>query len=159
MMNAFISHSVGVQDQYILNLLADKCAQNGWQLVSDYYRSDMPDLHTSNLIQNSVVFLGLITTFGKTFTTNRVYADFDLAKKLNKPSILLVEQGARNRARFVDFPNTVLFNRDKMTPALNKVQQHIEVSKNQQNTNALAWVLGGFAVIALLDYLSDKKNS
>jgi hypothetical protein len=157
-MNAFISYSIGNQEQYILNLLAQKVAETGLTLVTSYDQTDWANPQTSNDIKNSALFIGLITRLGRLAKTGRVYSEFKLANLFSRPAILLIEDNVEVAPWINDYQNTIRFNRHYINQSIEEVKNRINNSSSQSNNNAAAWVLGGIAVLGLLALLSDKDN-
>lgn len=154
-MNAFISYSITQSDKYILNLLAKRLSDLGWNLVTGYGSSILIDSQTCTAIKNSALFIGLITNTVR-FGDTHVLSEFNYAVQHNKPSILLIEEGNNI---YSQYPNSIWFNRSNINRAIREVQKRIDETKMVPNSNpdAAAWLLGGIAVLALLAYLDNKK--
>ena|SRR5687767_15048026 len=158
-MNAFISYSMGENEQYILNLLAQKLGQTGFTLVTSYNQSTFDNFQAANDIRNSALFIGLITSTGPTSRTSRVYQEFKQANLHRKPSILLIEDTVGVDPWIGGYQNTVRFNRFYPDQAIEEVKNRIRSSQMPEaNSNAAAWVLGGLGVLALLSWLSEKQR-
>lgn len=158
-MNAFISYSMGENEQYILNLLAQKLGQTGLTLVTSYNQSNFDDLQAANDIRNSALFIGLITSAGPPSKTSRVYQEFKQATVHRKPAILLIEDTVDVDSWIEGYQNTVRFSRYYPDQAIEEVKNRISSSAMPQaNSNAAAWVLGGIGVLALLSWLSEKQR-
>jgi hypothetical protein len=158
-MNAFISYSIGVNEQYILNLLAQKLGEAGLSLVTSYNQSDYVDPQTSNDIKNSALFIGLITKSGRLARTLRVYQEFKLANLHNKPAILLIEDTVDVAPWVSMYQNTIRFNRLYPNQAIEQVKGKIATAQiPQPNANAAAWILGGLGILAILSWLSEKEK-
>jgi hypothetical protein len=158
-MNAFISYSIGPNEQYILNLLAQKMAERGLSLVASNNPSMWVDTQTPNDIKNSALFIGLITKAGPSARTTRVFSEFKLANLHSKPAIFLIEDTVSVAPWVNLYENTIRFNRHYPEQAINQVHNKIATSQNSQtSSNAAAWVLGGIGIIALLSWLSDNKK-
>ena len=159
MTNAFISYAIAENEQYILNLLAQRIAEAGLSLVTSYNQGDWPDPQSTDEIRNSAVFIGLITKAGTIAKRNRVYSDFKQAHAVNRPAILLIEQGIRTLWE-QHYHNTIFFNRYNIAHSIEEVKQRIHKSQLQppQNTDAAAWLLAGVGILALLALLSSDKK-
>lgn len=157
-MNAFISYSIGNNEQYILNLLAQKVAETGLALVTSYNQSDLVSHQTSNDIKNSALFIGLITRLGRLGKTGRVYSEFKLANLFSRPAILLIEDNVEVAPWINNYQNTIKFNRHYINHSIEEVKNRINNSSSQPSPSTAAWVLGGIAVLGLLALLSDKDK-
>src|ERR1700704_7575 len=144
-MNAFISYSIGENEQYILTILAQKLQESGIALVTSYNQSDYPDFRAVNYIKDCTLFIGLIANSGQLARTERVYSEFKLANLQNKPAIFLIEDTVAVEPWIDTFENTIRFNRHFPEHAIEVASNRIRMSQNsglQQNSNAAAWILG-----------------
>lgn len=158
-MNVFISYSIQANEQYILSLLAQKLAETGLMSVTSYDQGSYVDIQAINDIKNSVLFIGLITHAGGLAKVSRVFSEFKQANLLQKPAILLIEEGVEVAPWVSIYQNTIRFNRYNIEQAITEVNRRIQTSPNPQaNQNALAWILGGLGVLALLSLLSSDKK-
>ena len=158
-MNAFISYSTGANEQYILNLLAQKMAEKGISLVTSYNESNWVDTQTPNDIKNSALFIGLITNAGPLGRTGRVFSEFKLAHMFSKPAIFLIEDTVSVAPWVSMYENTIRFNRHYPEQAISQVHNKIATSQNTQTgSDAAAWILGGLGVLALLSWLSNQQK-
>jgi hypothetical protein len=157
-MNAFISYSIGDNEQYILSLLAQKLMENGVNLVTSYNQSDAIDWQTMNEIKNATFFIGLITKAGRPKRTTRVIQELEQTKQYNRPWIVLVENNVPVNPQIINNENTIRFNRYFPHQAIEQVNQRIKASQTQPNPNAAAWILGGIGILALLSWLSEEKK-
>jgi hypothetical protein len=158
-MNAFISYSIAENEQFILNLLAQKIAEANLTLVTSYEQGDWPDPQSSDQIRNAAVFIGLITRSGRLAKRNRVYSDFKQAHAMNRPAILLIEQGIPTFWE-QHYHNTIFFNRYSINESIEEVKRRIHASQAQsaQKPDAAAWLLAGVGILALLSLLSSDKK-
>jgi len=152
-MNAFISYSIGANEQYILNLLAQKMEKIGLNLITSY---ENPSLwvykQTPTIINDSAFFIGVITNAGPPEKTSQVFSEFELANRFNKPAIFLIEDTVQVAAWISLYENTIRFNRRFPEQAINQVNDKISGSRNA------TWILAGIGILALLDWLSDQKK-
>jgi hypothetical protein len=150
---------MGENEQYILNLLAQKLEQTGLTLMTSYSRSGLGDFQAENDIRNSALFIGLITSAGQISKTRGVYQEFKQANLQRKPAILLVEDTVDLDPWSEGHQNTVRFNRHFPDQAIEEVNNRIRSSQMPEaNSNAAAWVLGGLGVLALLSWLSEERR-
>lgn len=158
-MKAFISYAIGYDEQYILNLLAGKLAGKGLSLVTGDSGFPLIGAQVQTEIQNSALFIGLITIAGAASRAHHVLAEFKQANLFNKPAVLLIEEGVLYGTWVPEYPNTIKFNRRNIDAAMQEVRKRIDNTKLQDSeSNAAAWLIGGIAVLALLAYLSDDKK-
>lgn len=157
-MNVFVSYSIHENEQYILSLLAQKLASSGLTAVTSYDQGDYIDFQTINEIKNSVLFIGLITQAGGLPKIARVFAEFKQANLFQKPAILLIEEGVEVAPWVGLYQNTIRFSRYNIDSTIDEVNRRIHAPAPQPNQNALAWILGGLGVLAILSLLSSDKK-
>lgn len=158
-MNAFISYSIHPNEQYLLTLLAQKLSERGLSSVTSYTQGNFIDGQTLNEIQNAALFIGLITWAGNLRNPSRVFLEFDQANQLQKPSIFLIENNVYITPQVAQYPNTIRFNRDSINQAIEEVNRRIQASNAPLTSEtALAWILGGIGVLAILSLLSSDKK-
>ena len=154
MNTTFISYSLATQDRYILNLLATKLNEIGFQLASTSLPGGIQvSTYTLSEIQNASFVMGLITLTGQSYQQGVVAQEINAARQMNKPVVLLIEEGVNPSGVLQDFPNTVFFNRQNIPAAIEQVKTRITGTDN-----SAAWLLGGIAALALLAYLSSDKK-
>jgi hypothetical protein len=155
-MNAFLSYSVRANEQYIVSLLAQKAAESGLTLVTNYNQGAFLHPQTANEIRNAAVFIGLLTT-STVHGNNKVFTEYNHALTCNRPTILLVEDGISFGPNVPDGPNVVRFNRFNIEDAMSRVRNKM-AHATPVNPDSTAWILGGIAALALLAYLSNDKK-
>ena len=157
-MNAFISHAIHPNEQYIVSLLARKLLEQQVGVVTNFIHTDAIDLQTAAQIRNAAMFIGLVTKSAVSFRQNKVFTEFNFAVQNKRPAILLVEEGAP-LPNWINQQNVIVFNRLNISQAIETANYHMEGAKMAKKaTEGMAWILGGLAVIALLSYLSDDKK-
>lgn len=158
-MNAFISYSIHPNEQYLLTLLAQKLSERGLSSVASYNQGDFIDGQTLNEIQNAALFIGLITWAGNMRNPSRVFLEFEQANLSHKPSILLIEDNVYVTPQVAQYPNTIRFSRGSINQAIEEVNRRIQASNAPlTGQNAMAWILGGIGVLAILSLLSSDKK-
>jgi len=155
-MTIFISYSLGIYEQYILNLLSKKLAERGHSLITNTYQGF--DSQIQAQIQSAGLFLGLITVSGPPSKTSWVVHELNVAEGLGKPCLMLVQEGTRIQLSPKVLESTIIFNPNNIDAAIRMVQEKSDQAQAQQSANNAAWLLGGIAAIALLAYLSDDKK-
>ncbi len=154
-MQAFLSYSIAESEKYVLTLLAKKLRERGFSIVSNY--NEVLDSLSKLQIGDSTLFIGIIAKNGKDL--ERVNQEIQFAIRKNKPMILLVEENIRVADWIENYPNTIKFNRFYPNLAIEEVNRKIQLSQQQpQKDNTLAWILGGFAALALISSLSSDKK-
>jgi hypothetical protein len=157
-MNAFISHAIHPNEQYIVSLLARKLSEQQVGVVTNFVHSDVIDLQTAAQIRNAAMFIGLITQSAVNFRQNKVFTEFSFAVQNKRPAILLVEDRVPLPS-WVNQQNIIIFNRLNINQAIEIANYHMEGAKKAKKASeGMAWLLGGLAVVALLAYLSDDKK-
>ena len=156
---AFISYALRDSEQYILTLLSNLLRKEGFSIESSYddYKNVLSPSIFKNILE-STLFIGLITQFGD--RNNNVFKEWQQALKNKIPSLLLVEDTVHINQKLRMHPNVLIFNRDYPDREVQYIKQQIAKSKrlvkNKQNENALGWILGGLAAVAIITLLSDN---
>lgn len=148
-MKAFISYSLNDQEQYIVTLLSYKLRENGFSLITSNYYSDV-DITTRSQIFLAQLFVGLISSNGLQW--QRVLQEYELAVSNNTPAILLVEDNVPVASNFRG--SFVRFNRNDPHLAVIEIQNRMKIQR-PTNNEALGWVLGGAALLAIIALLND----
>lgn len=151
-MKAFLSYSLNDSQQYILTILARKLNEGGF-----YVNTPSTVYAIDNEIIRSNLFIGILSSTGD--SNENVINEWNFSIENKIPSILLVEDNIPMNHR-LSHPNIIYFNRFASNNAVKIVQDRIKQFNStvaQNNENALAWVLGGVAVIALIKLLSEDK--
>jgi len=151
-MKAFLSYSLNDRDQYILTLLSSELKKRGFIInQSNDFNLEMSSLTKVN-INKSQLFIGLITGEGQ--EKERVQREWRLANIANISSILIIENTVPISPDF-KFPY-ILFDRFNPQLAINELNRKTNAIKtnSEQNSNGWAWLLGGAAVLAIINLLS-----
>lgn len=154
-MKAFLSYSLNDSQQYILTILARILNENGF-----YVNTPNSVYAIDNEIKSSNLFIGILTSSGE--SNNYVINEWNFSIANKVPSILLIEDSVPV-IKTLSHPNIIYFNKFDPNNTIQKVQKRIKeygpqtVVQKESNENALAWILGGAAVIALIKLLSDEK--
>lgn len=156
-MRAFISYSINDSEQYVLSILARKLKEQGFIVSSSYnLYSTLVDFQTYSQLNKSSLFIGIVTGDGADI--NRVYQEWRIALQKRIPAILLVEDVVAIGSELLSHPNIIRFNKTRPETSIEVVRQKINASRqstSQSNDNAVAWVIGGLAVLALIGLLSN----
>ena len=155
-MRTFISYSINDTDQYLLTLLSSELYKKGVTITqSNDFHLDMSSLTKVN-INKSNLFIGIITGFGQ--EKDRVLKEWQLANVSNVPSILLIENTVQIAPNF-NSPY-IIFDRNNPQNAINQLNKKITELKKEieKNPNALPWILGGAALLAIFGLLSSNEK-
>ena len=152
-MKAFISYSLNDQEQYLATLLSYKLREQGFSLITSNGPYNSVDITTRSQIFTSQVFVGLVSHSGLQW--QRVIEEYDMAVNNNTPAILLVEEGVYIAPDFEG--NYVRFNRRNPQPAIEEIRRRMYVQQ-PSNNDALGWVLGGAALLAVIALLANGNK-
>ncbi|MDH5382687.1 MAG: toll/interleukin-1 receptor domain-containing protein [Cyclobacteriaceae bacterium] len=149
-MKAFISYSLNDHDQYILTLLASELQKKGFVIKqSNDFHTEMSSLTKVN-INKAQLFIGIISGTG--IEKERVQKEWRLANVANIPSILLIENTVKVSPDFKF--SYIVFDRHNPNYAIEELKRRITQEKKNDTSDALAWVLGGAALLAIISLLS-----
>lgn len=153
-MRAFVSYSLNDSEQYVISLLSKKLYESGFFVTSGFDKRNKELTHHE--IKSSHLFIGLLSQAGESNTT--VFEEWRYAIKSRIPGILLVENTIILNKSLAIHPNVVRFDRKRPLQAIELVKQKIEKSTTSKEKldNAVAWVLGGVATLALISMLSEE---
>lgn len=145
-------------EQYVLTLLSDLLRKENFQIDSSFDNySNIISQSAFKKITESSLFIGLITEYGN--RNHNVFKEWKLAVEKRIPSILLIEDTVPINEQLAIHPNVLIFNRHYPQKGLNKVQKQIENAKRlvdkKRNENALGWILGGAAALAIISLLAS----
>jgi len=161
-MKAYISYSLTDSEQYIVSVLALKLNEQNFQTDLSYfdYEGEQLSFSTRSRIKNSHLFIGILTQDGSRF--NSVHKEWSYALETKTPAIILVEDTLFEfNPQLKHHPNVLGFNRAYPEATIAQVHQNIKDAALKQKgklNNALAWMLGGVAAIALVRLLSKQEQ-
>ncbi len=155
---AFISYAMQDSEQYVLTLLSDLLRSENFQIESSFDSySNIISQSAFKKISESSLFIGLITEYGN--RNDNVFNEWKLAIEKRIPSILLIEDAVPINNQLANHPNVLIFNRHYPQSGLDKVKRQIENAKRlvdkKNNENALGWILGGAAALAIISLLAS----
>jgi len=153
-MKAFISYSVNDNNQYIITLLSSKLRQKGFGVTtSQNFYSQALDYSTQYEIRAAQLFVGVITDSGN--ERKRVLDEWNYAIQTQTPNLLLIENTVPVHENFTG--NFVRFNRQHPQAAIQEINRRMQPAKvGKKGNDALPWVLGGAALLAIIGLLSSK---
>jgi hypothetical protein len=154
-MRAFLSYSLNDAEQYVLSILANKLNEHGFIVSSNYNGRSFIDFEKFNSINNANLFIGVITA--TSYESDRVFREWQTAIQRKVPALLLLEDTVVLHQDYTNHPNIIRFNRYNPQPSIDAVRSKITPGAPAPADNVAAWVLGGFAILALISLLSDKN--
>jgi hypothetical protein len=156
-MKVFISYSLNDAQQYVLSILAKRLKEQGHIVSTGYSVASLgQNNHNLSQINNSNLFIGLITAFGN--ANDNVIKEWQHARAKKIPTLLLIENIVPVAQEYSNDPNIIRFNRNNPEPSIDLVRNRIEASRSSQETNNDgAWLIGGLAILALIGLLSKEK--
>lgn len=154
MRKVYISYSIEDRNLHLITLLLEHLRKNNYDvIVSDY------GLDYSMRILNASLFIGIITN--KSNSIDYVVKEWQTAKTNNIQNILIVEEGVSINDSNISY---IRFNRSNPQKAINElfnINKSVVSSQQKKNSNNVADVLLGVAVVAgiaaLISLLSKNK--
>lgn len=151
-MRVFISYSFQDGELYLLSLLIDKLQVQGHQIRTTDFLLENNRFH----LNSSDLFIGIVTNHSDDISN--VLNDWEYAKKLNKRTILLIEEGVSVNDRSISF---VRFNRNNPEVAINQLLG-VKLPKPTKKTSDLedGLLIGGIivGVAALISLLAGTNK-
>lgn len=156
-MKAFVSYSVSDNNEFILTLLSSKLREKLFVVnTSQNFYSNILDYNTMNDINESHLFIGIITGYGN--ERNRVLEEWRHATSRNIPNLLLIEDTVPVLQTFTG--NYIRFNRVNPQNAINEINRRMmpTTTATRSSDDIVPWILGGAALLAILALLSSDKK-
>lgn len=157
-MKAFVSYSVSDNNEFILTLLSSKLRDKNFIVnTSQNFYSNILDFNTMNEINETHLFIGIITGFGN--ERNRVLEEWRYAVSRNIPNLLLIEDTVPVQQTFSG--NFIRFNRNNPQAAINEINKRMTpqtTSTTKSADDIVPWILGGAALLAILALFSNDKK-
>ncbi len=150
-MKAFLSYSLNDQDLYILTLISNELNNKGFSVKqSNDFQVELSPL-TKVSLKSSQLVIGIITNDSD--EKKRVLNEVKFAATNSIPVILLIEDTVALKIP-LPFPY-IQFDRHNPESAINDLKSKISNSqlKQEKDSSALAWILGGAALIAIIGLL------
>lgn len=157
-MKVFLSFAIENRQLYVITLLAEYLQRHSMTLTSSYH--DLLRGNQTQIPPDTGLFIGVMTA---TLDNTNVLNEWIAANNMRIPSLLLVEEGIPVTTESYNNPNIIQFNRHAPEKAISDIENrrnqivHAQASQ-ATSSNALAWILGGLAVVALVKYLSDDED-
>jgi len=152
-MKVFLSYSLNDSNLYIIPLLVGHLQKQNMEVLTSYETSNSSPFNNFQSM-NANLFIALITKSG--LQNEKVRKEWNNAVKSKIPSIALIENTFNLSNEYKTLPNIIRFDRINPSLAINQIQTNRNNSAHTENndSNGLAWILGGIAAIALLKLLS-----
>ena len=128
-----------------------------------YYFGDKIEEESVYKIKSSHLFIGFLMHPSSRSNAlkrgnQRVITEWEFAISRKVPAILLVEKSVKLKLPISNSPNILYFDKNNPKPAIELAHQAMENAQNivkSDKTNAVAWLIGGHAVIALIGFLAN----
>ena len=123
----------------------------------NFYNKSL-DLNTMSEINNSHLFIGLIT--GKSTERNRVLEEWHYAVSRNIPNLLLIEDTVPVQENFTG--NYLRFNRTNPQQAIDEINKRMlptQIVQPKDSNDIVPWILGGAALLTIIGLLSNDKST
>lgn len=156
-MKIYLSYSLTGSEHYILSILSKRLQDLGHVITTTYNRGFTSENLSSSNFAGSDLFIGLITKQGN---DNRIVCDeWNMAKAINLPTLLLVEQGWKISGKMALEQNIIIFNRHNPEKSFHDIRSRVEKSKITRdiNNNQAAWIIGGAALLLLIGLLANDE--
>lgn len=155
-MVAFLSYSTPNTDSYLITLLADILRNKGYKIEqSSDFKEPLSKLTQSNIGKSDLLIV-FITSNGKDLP--RVYAEWKIATASQIPMLLIVEDTV-NLSYPLSHPY-ISFSRVDPSNAIHSINAQLEQIRGTkaENTHTLNLLLGGTALIQLLQLIPNKNH-
>lgn len=154
---AFISHSMDDNELYVLSLITEYLANNGYFIETSYNNSIASGQNIEYAIQSQIaksdLFIGIASHFG--INSQGVLKEWKLAQTNGKTAFFLIEDNVPINPEFEQGNLVIRFNRQNPQESISNLHSMIEKRKKDKSNTALNWVIGGLLGIAIIKLLSD----
>lgn len=157
-MRAFLSYSLNDNDQFVIPLVSSQLQEQGFFVTNgSYHITNQNARHSVNEINKANLFIGIITNTGN--SNDRVYNEWRFGLNSGTPSVLLVEENYPLHSELNGNPNIIQFNRYEPNSAIESIRNRARNVGSRSNTSsdAVPWILGGIALITILNLLSKDE--
>ena len=155
---AFISHSMDDSELYVLSLITEYLANNGYFIETSYNNSVAVGQNIEQLIQTQIgksdLFIGIASHLG--INSQWVLKEWELAQLNGKTAFFLIEDNVPINPAFQQENLVIRFNRQNPQRSISSLHTMIEKRKKDKSNTALNWVVGGILGIAIIKLLSDE---
>lgn len=154
-MNAFVSYSLKDKDELVMALLSTKLREKGFSISMTHdFASSILTPMSQRRINEANLFIGVITKNSN--ETYRLKDEWDYAKRINTPNLLLIEENILVDERFFN-GNYVVFSRNSPQNAIAEINRRMLPKSSTEEF--LPWALGGAALLAVIGLLSSSSSS
>ncbi len=156
-MKVFLSYSLNDSNLHVIPMLVNHLKNQGLEPFTSYQSSDNYPFNDFKS-NNTSLFIALLTRSGK--QSSKVLNEWMNAINTKIPTIALVENTVSLPNNYLHLPNILRFNIGNPTDAINQIQinRNDSIHSKKNDSNAMAWILGGIAAIALIKLLSDEDR-
>jgi 3-methyladenine DNA glycosylase AlkC len=153
-MKVFLSYSLNDSNLYVIPMLVTHLKKQNMEVLTSYETSNIAPFNNFQSM-NASLFIALLTKSGN--QNEKVSKEWNNAIKSKIPTIALIENSFKLPDQFNNWPNIIRFDRTNPSKSISQIQANRTSSVNSEknDSNALAWILGGIAAIALIKLLSD----
>lgn len=160
-MKVYIADSLPRSEDSTISAFAFKFQNQNFRTNLSLFKYEgEPGFSTRSDIKSSHLFVGIIAQGGD--KSDFVYKEWLYALKVHIPGVLLIEDELFTlNSKMKNHPNILVFNRSNPDPTIAQINQNIKDAALQQEgqlNDALAWMIGGKAVISLVNLLSKQKQ-
>lgn len=154
---AFISYSMDDSELYVLSLISEYLANNGYFINTSYNNSIETEQNIEYQIKNQInksdLFIGIASNLG--IHSQWVIKEWEFAQVNGKTAVFLIEDTVVVNPDFAKGNLIIRFNRQFPQESLKKLRNMIEKNKKDPSNKAINWVVGGLLGIAIIKLLSD----
>lgn len=151
-MRAFISYTSKEEDSFIVSWLAQELYTRGIIAEGTNYNTTYSEeiiKITEYNIKSCDLFIGVIVGSGNQFDNPRVYEEWNIAMRLNKQRIFLIEDTVKLNPDFQEL--FFLFSRKNPDKAVQQITNFtIKKEKEIRNKKNMVGLLGAAAIISLI---------
>ncbi len=155
---AFISYSMDDSELYVLSLITEYLANNGYFIETSYNNSIIAGQNIEQAIQTQIaksdLFIGIASHLG--INSQWVLKEWELAQNNGKTAFFLIEDTVPISPVFQQENLIIRFNRQNPQSSIANLHSMIEKRKKDKSNTALNWVVGGLLGIAIIKLLSDE---
>lgn len=155
---AFISHSIDDSELYVLSLISEYLAKNGYFIETSYNNpivlGQNIEYAMENQIAKSDLFIGIASHFGE--NSQWVLKEWQVAQTNGKTAFFFIEDNVPINPAFEKGNLIIRFNRKFPKKSISNLHSMIEKRRKDKSNTALNWIVGGLLGIAIIKLLSEE---